>query len=67
MGSGRRVIPELLAALSAAKGEQKKSIARIVGSTKDPRVKSALQKLADSDNNDDNDVGNAGLIEFQKK
>jgi hypothetical protein len=66
MGSGRRVIPQLLAALKQAQGAQKKDVARIVGATKDPRVKETLQQLSDADADEENEAGSAGLIEFQK-
>lgn len=66
MGSGRRVIPQLLSALAKAEGAEKKSLARIVGATKDPRVKEPLQALSDADSEADSEAGSAGLIEFQK-
>lgn len=66
MGSGRRAIPELLSALRAAEGAAKKNVARIVGATKDPRVKEPLQQLSDADADADSEAGSAGLIEFQK-
>jgi hypothetical protein len=65
-GSGRACVPALLARLRREEGEAKIEFAKLVGATRDPRVRDFLREMSDSEDEAASDAGSAGLVEFQK-
>jgi hypothetical protein len=57
---GREAIPQILQDLESAQGEARIALAKLAGTTRDPRATAVFERLAESDSDEDVAIADAG-------